>query len=128
MSIRFIAALAALLTAAGSPLLARAAGSADYAAAVKSLPAQSDKFRALMSNLNVSQFHFVSVSGQVDAATLRKNAAELADLRDTLGHATLVDNQGIVITLRRVLQGKSLSLDQIVGIAVAGNQITLFYQ
>ena len=128
MSIRYIAALAALLTAAAFPLSARAAGSADYTAAMKSLPAQSDKFRALMSNLSVAQFHFVSVAGQVDAATLKKNAAELADLRDTLSHATLVDNQGIVITLRKVLQSKNLSLDQIVAIYVGGNQITLFYQ
>jgi len=128
MSIRYIAALAALLTAAAFPLSVRAAGSADYTAAMKSLPAQSDKFRALMSNLSVAQFHFVSVAGQVDAATLKKNAAELADLRDTLSHATLVDNQGIVITLRKVLQSKNLSVDQIVAIYVGGNQITLFYQ
>ena len=131
MSIRFAFALAAaLLPAAGLAVSAPAlaAGSGDYAAAAKNLAAESDKFRSLMSNLSVSQFHFVSVSGQADAATLRKNASAIADLRDTLGHATLVDNQGVVISLRKVLLGKNLSIDQIVGIYVGGNQITLFYQ
>jgi hypothetical protein len=129
MSIRFTAVLAAaLLPVALFTAPARAAGTADYAAAVKNLPAQSDKFRSMMSNLSVSQFHFVSVAGEADAVTLRKNAAAIADLRETLGHATLVDNQGIVITLRKVLQAKNLSVDQIVGIYVGGNQITLFYQ
>ena len=127
MSIRFAFALAAaLLPAAGFAVPALAAGSGDYAAAVKNMPAESDKFRSLMSNLSVAQFHFVSVSA--DAATLRKNASAIADLRDTLGHATLVDNQGVVIPLRKVLQGKNLTIDQIVGIYVGGNQITLFYQ
>lgn len=129
MSIRFIAVLAAaLLPAALFTAPAGAAGSADYAAAAKNIPAQSDKFRSMMSNLSVAQFRFVSVAGEADAATLRKNASALADLRDTLGHATLVDNQGIVVTLRKVLQSKNLTIDQIVGIYVGGNQITLFYQ
>jgi hypothetical protein len=129
MSIRFIAVLAAaLLPAAAFSAPARAAGSGDYAVAAKNIPAQSDKFRALMSNLSVAQFRFVSVAGEVDAAGLRKNAAAIADLRDTLGHATLTDSQGIVITLRKVLQSKNLTIDQIVGIYVGGNQITLFYE
>lgn len=127
MSIRFAFALAAaLLPAASFTIPALAAGSGDYAAAAKNMPAESDKFRSLMSNLSLAQFHFVSVS--VDAATLRKNASAIADLRETLGHATLMDNQGIVIPLRKVLQSKNLSIDQIVGIYVGGNQITLFYQ
>ena len=129
MSIRFIAVVAAsLLPVALFNAPARAAGSADYAAAAKNIPAQSDKFRSMMSNLNVAQFRFVSVSGEVGAAALRKNASAIADLRDTLGHATLLDNQGIVVTLRKVLQSKNLTIDQIVGIYVGGNQITLFYQ
>ena len=129
MSIRFIAVLAAaLLPVALFTAPALASGSADYAAAAKNIPAQSDKFRSMMSNLSVAQFRFVSVAGEADAATIRKNASAIADLRDTLGHATLTDSQGIVVTLRKVLQSKNLSVDQIVGISVAGNQITLFYQ
>jgi hypothetical protein len=129
MSIRFALALAtALLPAAifSSPILA--AGSADLAAAVKNMPAQSDKFRSMMSNLSVTQFHFVNVAGEVDSATLHKNASAIADLRDTLGHATLTDYQGVVVSLRKVLQGKNLTVDQIVGVYVGVGQITLFYQ
>jgi hypothetical protein len=129
MSMRITLALAAaLLLAASFASPVFAAGSADYAAAVKTMPAQSDKFRSMMSNLSVAQFHFVSVAGEVDAATLRKNASAIADLRDTLDHATLVDGQGIVVTLRKVLQSKNLTVDHIVGISVGGGQITLFYQ
>jgi uncharacterized membrane protein YjgN (DUF898 family) len=128
MAIRCALALAAmLLPAAVFSLPVSAAGSADLAAAIKNMPAQSDKFRALMSSLSVTQFHFVSAAGQVDAATLHKNAAAIADLRDTLSHATLVDSQGIVTTLRKVLVSKNLTIDQIVAIYVGGNQITLFY-
>jgi hypothetical protein len=129
MSIRFALALAAVLLPAAifsSPALA--AGSADLAAAVKNMPAQSDKFRSMMSNLSVTQFHFVNVAGEVDSATLHKNASAIADLRDTLAHATLVDNEGVVVPLRKVLQSKNLTIDQIVGVYVGGGQITLFYQ
>ncbi len=129
MSIRFTYALAAaLLPAAIFSSSALAAGSADLAVAVKNMPAQSDKFRSLMSNLNATQFRFVNVAGEVDSATLRKNASAIADLRDTLGHATLVDNEGIVVPLRKVLQSKNVTIDQIVGIYVGGGEITLFYQ
>ena len=129
MAIRCALALAAmLLPAALFSLSASAASSADLAAAIKNMPAQSDKFRSLMSNLSVSQFHFVSAAGQVDAATLHKNAAAIADLRDTLSHATLTDDQGTVTTLRKVLVSKNLTIDQIVGIYVGGTQITVFYQ
>ena len=129
MSIRFTFALtAALLPAVVFASPAFAAGSADFAAAVKNMPAQSDKFRSIMSNLSVAQFHFVNVGGEVDPATLRKNASAIADLRDTLGHATMLDNQGVVVPLRRVLQSKNLTIDQIVGISIGGTQITLFYQ
>ncbi len=129
MSIRFTYLLAAaLLLSASLTSSVLAAGSADFATAVKNMPAQSDKFRSMMSNLSVSQFHFVNVAGQADSATLRKNASAIADLRDTLGHATLLDSQGIVVTLRKVLQGKNLTIEHIVGISVGGTQITLFYQ
>ncbi len=129
MTIRFTLALtAALLSAVAFPSPAFAAGSADFAAAVRNMPAQSDKFRSMMSNLNVAQFHFVNVAGEIDQATLRKNASAIADLRDTLDHATLLDNQGIVVTLRKVLQSKNLTIDHIVGISIGGTQITLYYQ
>ncbi len=128
MSMRFTLALAAaLLLAASITLPALGAGSADFAAAVKNMPAESDKFRSMMSNLSVAQFHFVNV-GDVDPATLRRNASAIADLRDTLGHATLLDNQGVVVPLRRVLLSKNLTVDQIVGISIGGSQITLFYR
>ena len=128
MSMRFTHLLAAaLLLAASFTLPALAAGSADFAAAVKNMPAASDKFRSMMSNLSVAQFHFVNV-GEVDPAMLRRNASEIADLRDTLGHATLLDNQGVVVPMRKVLQSKNLTVDHIVGISIGGTQITLYYQ
>src|SRR5436305_15321106 len=129
MAIRCALALAAmLLPAAIFSLHASAAGSADLTAAIKTMPAQSDKFRSLMSNLSISQFHFVSAAGEVDAATLHKNATALADLRDTLSHATLTDNDGVVTTMRKVLLSKNLTSDQIVAIYVGGTQITVFYR
>jgi len=128
MAIRCALALAAALLPAIFSSPVAAAGSADLAAAVKNMPAQADKFRSLMSNLSATQFHFVDVAGQLDAATLRKNAANIADLRETLSHATLEDNQGVVTTLRKVLLGKNLTIDQIVAVYVGGTQITLFYQ
>ena len=129
MSMRCTLALAAaLLLAASFASPGFAAGSADFAATVKNMPAQSDKFRSMMSNLSVAQFHFVNVAGEADPAMLKKNAAAIADLRDTLDHATLLDNQGIVVPLRKVLQSKNLTVDNIVGISVAGSQITLYYQ
>jgi hypothetical protein len=129
MTMRFTHLLAAtLMLAASVASPSFAAGSADYAAAAKNMTAQSDKFRSMMSNLSVAQFHFVSVAGTIDAGALRKNAPAIADLRDTLGHATLLDGQGIVVSLRKVLQSKNLTIDQIVGISVGGGQITLFYQ
>ena len=120
MAIRSVIALAAVVL--------MAAGSADFATAMKNMPAQSDKFRSMMSNLSVTQFHFVSVAGEIDSATLKKNAANIADLRDTLSHATLTDNQGVVTSLTRVLTTKKLTIDQIVCIYVGGGQITLYYQ
>ncbi len=129
MSIRFTLALAAALLPAAlcaSPVLA--AGSAEFATAFRNMPAQSDKFRSMMSNLSVAQFHFVNVGGEADPAMLRRNAAAIADLRDTLGHATLLDSQGVVVSLRKVLQSKNLTIDHIVGISIGGTQITLFYQ
>lgn len=128
MSIRALALATALLPAAMFSTPVFAAGSADFAAAVKNMPAQSDKFRSMMSNLSVAQFHFVNVAGEVDPATLHKNASALADLRETLGHATLVDNEGVTVPLRKVLLSKNLTIDQIVGVYVGGGQITLFYQ
>ncbi|HET9393942.1 MAG TPA: hypothetical protein VFO29_10560 [Candidatus Rubrimentiphilum sp.] len=129
MAIRCALALAAiLLPAAIFSVPAQAASSADLTAAIKNMPAQSDKLRALMSNLSVSQFHFVNAGGEVDAATLHKNAAAIADLRDTLSHATLTDNDGVVTTMKKVLVSKNLTLDQIVAIYVGGTQITVFYQ
>ena len=129
MSIRFTLALtAALLPVVVFASPAFAAGSADFAAAVKNMPAESDKFRSMMSNLSVAQFHFVNVAGQADSATLRKNAPAIADLRDTLGHATLLDDQGTVVSLRKVLQSKNLTIGQIIGISIGVTQITLFYQ
>lgn len=128
---------AALVMALGFciPGGARAASSADLMTAVKNVSAQSDKFRSLMSNLSLSEFHFVNV-GDVLAASdrtgfkssLKKNAPGIADLRDTLNHTTLTDASGTITTLRKVLLAKNLSIDQIVAVYVAGTEITLYYQ
>lgn len=135
MAIRFTVLLAvAFITAALFAVPATAADSGQLIAAVKDMPAQADKFRSMMGNLSVSQFHFVSVSSVVGGeesaykASLRKNATALSSLRDTLSHATLTDDQGIVISLLKVMKAKELTIEQVTGIYVSGNSITLFYQ
>lgn len=128
MPIRYTLAFAAALLTAAFSSHASAAGSSELTAALKTMPAQADKFRSMMGNLTISQFHFVNVAGAVDSATLRKNSSEIADLRDTLNHATLEDNQGIVTSLRKVMLAKELTIDQVVAIYVSGTQVTLYYQ
>lgn len=124
--------VAMLLTAAGT---ARASDSAQLMTAMKAMPAQADKFRSLMSNLNASQFHMVnaaSVVGADDAqfkASMKKNTSQIADLRDTLTHTTVTGSDGVVVPLSKVLLGKNITINQVIGVYVAGDgQITLFYQ
>jgi hypothetical protein len=90
----------------------------------------------MMSNLNASQFHVVNVrnvlsSGDEAAfkASIKKNAGDISDLRDTLTHTTVTGDDGVVVPLRKVLLSKNITIDQVVGVYVGGDgQITLFYQ
>jgi hypothetical protein len=127
-----------LLTLAGVlPTLSYAAGDAsELMTAVKNVASQADKFRALMANLNANQFRVVNVQSVIGAgdqasykASLKKNAADISDLRDTLTHTTVTGTDGVVVPLRKVLLGKNVSIEQVVGVYVGGDgQITLFYQ
>lgn len=133
------AALSVLMFAfaASVALPAHAAGSTtDLLAAVKNVSSESDKFRSMMSNLNANQIHVVSAQsamsgGQQTAyqSALHKNATIIADLRDTLNHTTVTGDDGVLVTLKRVLLKQNVSIDRVIGIYVGtDNQITLFYQ
>lgn len=129
-----IVSLLALFAASATPV--KASDSTQLLTALKAMPAQADKFRAMMSNLNASQFHLVNASGVMDSAdgsayklSLKKDASALADLRDTLSHTTVTGMDGVITPLRKVLQNKSVTIDQVIGVFVGGDgQITLFYQ
>jgi hypothetical protein len=139
MAIRLAAATLSVLVASaaafGQPAYA-AGSSADLLAAVRNVSGESDKFRSMMSNLNAAQFHLVDVSSVMTAAdetayksAVRKNASDIADLRDTLNHTTITGSDGVLVTLRKVLLQKNISIDQITGVYVGSDgQITLFYQ
>lgn len=118
-----------------APALA-AGGSGELIAAVKNVSSQADKLRALMSNLSASQFHVVNVRNVLSSGdeaafktSLKKNATDITDLRDTLTHTTVTGDDGVVVPLRKVLLTKNVTIDQVVGVYVGGDgQITLFYQ
>lgn len=130
------AALTLLCLFAALPAAAFAADSGQLMVAMKSMPAQADKFRSMMADLNASQFRLVSVqaaiaSGEEAAlrSSLKKNASGIADLRDTLNHTTVTGTDGVLVPLKRVLMAKNISIEQIVGVYVGGDgSITLFYQ
>jgi hypothetical protein len=116
---------------------AYAAGdSSELMTAVKNVSAQADKFRSMMSNLNASQFHVVNVASVMNPgdqssyqSSLKKNASEISDLRDTLTHTTVTGDDGVVVPLRKVLVTKNVTIDQVIGVFVANDgQITLFYR
>jgi hypothetical protein len=113
-----------------------AGGSSELIAAVKNVSTQSDKLRSMMSNLNAGQFHVVNAQSVLSAsdeaafkASVKKNATDISDLRDTLTHTTVTGADGVVVPLRKVLQSKNVSIDQVIGVYVGSDgQITLFYQ
>lgn len=135
---RLIAAsFVVVLGALGSAGPCYAAGnSTELIAAVKNVSTQSDKLRSMMSNLSANQFHLVSArsvlaDGDETAfrASIKKNASDISDLRDTLTHTTVTGDDGVVIPLRKLLLTKNVTIDQIVGVYVGSDgQITLFYQ
>ena len=109
-----------------------AASSGELLSAIKTLPAQTDKLRGMMADLNESQFKLVDVSALADdeavRAALKKGAADVADMRDTLTHTTLTGNDGVVTSVARLLGAKDLKISQVVAISVTGSQVTLYYQ
>lgn len=116
---------------------AHAAGStSDLLAAVKNVSGESDKFRSMMSNINASQIHLVNARSVMSAtddtayrSALRKNASDISDLRETLNHTTVTGNDGVLITLRKLLLRQNITIDEIIGVYVGSDeQITLFYQ
>jgi hypothetical protein len=132
----FAAAFALLCLLAAIPLTVKGADSSQLMVALRTMPAQADKFRSMMSNLNASQFRLVSVQSAMSAGdeaafktSMKKNAGDLADLRDTLQHTTVTGADGVVTPLKKVLLAKNVSIEQVIGVYVAGDgQITLFYQ
>ncbi len=113
-------------------LSAHASDSGALLTALKAMPAQADKFRSMMSDLNAAQFHVVnaaSIMSSGDAAALKKDGSQISDLRDTLSHTTVTGTDGVVVPLRKILLTKNVTIDQVIGIYVGSDgQITLFYQ
>jgi|GEM_PF-3334394 len=136
MTYRHAAAALSVLIFAFAPAARAAGGASDLLAAVTNVSNESTKFRSMMANLNADQFHLVSVQSVMTPAqetayknALRKNASEIADLRDTLNHTTVTGTDGVLTTLRKVLLQHNVTIDQITGLYVSGDgQITLFYQ
>lgn len=112
------------------------AGTTDLLAAVKNVSGESDKLRSLMSDITASQIHLVNVqSVMTDAqrsayqSALHKNASGISDLRDTLNHTTLTGDDGVIITLKKLLLKQNITIEQITGVHVGDDKsITLFYQ
>lgn len=112
-----------------------ASGTSDVVAAVNNVSGESDKFRSMMSNINASQIHVVNVQSVMSATdenaykkALKKNALGISDLRDTLNHTTVTGSDGVLITLRRLLQRQNVTIEQINGVYVGSDgTITLFY-
>ena len=100
---------------------------------MKNVSTQADKLRSMMSNLNASQFHLVNARNVLSSSdetayqsSMKKNAADISDLRDTLTHTTVTGDDGVVVPLRKVLLGKNISVNQIIGVYVENDgQITL---
>jgi hypothetical protein len=119
---------------AAAPLPVRASDSEQLMTALKAMPAQADKFRSLMSNLNASQFHLVNASSiiagdQAYQSSLKKDASQISDLRDTLSHTTVTGSDGVVVPLRKILSTKNITIEQVIGVYVGSDgQITLYYQ
>ena len=114
---------------------AGAASSAELVTAVKNVAAQTDKLRSMMADLSQSQFQIVNAQSVMSAgdeaqvrAALRKNAADVSDMRETLSHTTLTGNDGVIMPFSKLLQAQNLKIAQVIGIYVNGNQITVFYQ
>lgn len=137
MERRHLAAAVTLLCLfAAVPATASSADSGQLMVAMRTMPGQTDKFRSMMSDLNASQFHLVSVQSAIasgDETALRtsvkKNAGGIADLRDTLAHTTVTGADGVVVSLKKVLMEKNVTIDQVVGVYVGSDgTITLFYQ
>lgn len=139
VKLRLAAALSSVLFAAFLSgclaLPAYAASSSELVTAVKTLAAQTDKLRSMMADLSASQFQLVDV-GSVLApgdeaafkAAMKKNAADIADMRDTLTHTTLTGSDDVVEPLSKLLFAKTVTISQVVAIYVSGQQITIYYQ
>ncbi|HEV3152262.1 MAG TPA: hypothetical protein VGZ02_00500 [Candidatus Baltobacteraceae bacterium] len=112
-----------------------AASSEELLNAVKTVAAQTDKLRSMMADLNQSQFKIVDVATVLSSsdesafrAALKKNASDIADMRDTLNHTTMTGNDGVVMSAAKLLQGQEVKISQVVAISVSGNSITIYYQ
>jgi hypothetical protein len=116
---------------------AAAASSGELLTAVKTAAAQTEKLRSMMADLNEGQFKIVSAQSVLSPgdepafeAALKKNASDIADMRDTLTHTTLTSSDGVVMPLSKLLanQNPSVKISQVVAIYVGGNVITIYYQ
>ena len=113
------------------------ASSGDLLNAVKTTAAQTDKLRSMMANLNQSQFKVVSVASVLSSgdeaafrAEMKKNASDIADMRETLAHTTMTGNDGVIMSVAKFLDGENppVKISQVAAISIAGDSVTLYYQ
>lgn len=139
MAKRVLASLSSAIFLAGLVLWAAApataATSSELVNAVKTISAQTDKLRSMMADLSQNQFQIVSVASVLSSGdeaafkeALKKNASDIADMRDTLTHTTLTGDDGVVTSVAKLLQAQNLKISQVVAIYISGSQVTLFYQ
>ncbi|HEY8314924.1 MAG TPA: hypothetical protein VIG51_12255 [Candidatus Baltobacteraceae bacterium] len=128
-------ALAAVLTGWPQPARGAVASYGELMSALKNAPSEATKFRAMMGDLNASEFHLVNISGLMAGgnrtayqSAVKKDQSDIADLRETLAHTTLTGTDGLVILLSTMLKQSSLTVNQVVAVHVDAGDVTLFYQ
>jgi hypothetical protein len=135
--LRMLALLSVLAACTwGAPPAFAAGGSSGVVATVNDVVAQTAKFRSLMANLTQTQFHLVNAQsllapgdGNALRNALRKHAADIDSLRESLTHTTMTGNDGSITTLKKVLAAQNVTIDQVIGVSVdSSGAITLYYQ
>ncbi|HEY8298557.1 MAG TPA: hypothetical protein VIG32_11120 [Candidatus Baltobacteraceae bacterium] len=135
-SIAITLVFAGLLAGWPTPAAGSGPSYGELMSALKNGPSEAEKFRAMMGNLTAGEFHLTNVTGLLAGnadqtaftTALKKDAGDIADLRETLAHTTLTGSDGIVEMLATLLKGQDLTVGRIVAVDVQGAQITLFYQ
>ncbi len=84
----------------------------------------------MMADLSENQFQLVDAAGAATPHSMPRSKRMRAsfDLRDLLAHTTLTGSDGVVMPFSKLLMAKELELNQIIGISVSGDVVTVYYQ